>query len=60
MIATRSRPDLDRPLPAAPAGKAPSVAKPTAPLRASRRVIDVSDTGSSNAIRLRAVRVRVR
>src|SRR5688572_25746110 len=46
MIATRSRPDLGPPFPAALAGKAPSVAMPTAPLRTSRRVIDVSDTGS--------------
>src|SRR5262245_53147130 len=44
MIATRSRP-----LAAAPAGKAPSAAKATAPLMASRRVNDVSDTGLSMA-----------
>ena len=51
MIATRSRPDLGRPLPAALAGKAPSAARPTAPLRASRRVIDVSDTSEDRGSR---------
>ena len=56
-IATRSRPDLGRPRPAAAAGKAPSVAKPTAPLRASRRVIDVSDTGSTEGFRWRGTHV---
>src|SRR4029079_6107232 len=45
MIATRSR----RPLAAALAGKAPSAANPTAPLMASRRVIDVSEKRSSMA-----------
>src|SRR5215208_830631 len=53
MMPTRSRCDIGPPFPAALAGlsaaspdPAPSVAKPTAPLRASRRVSDAFDKGS--------------